>query len=138
MRVAVGTSLFLIFMNSAVGFWKYTGVLEGLELSVDWGTIALFLAIGTVGSYTGRLISGYLDQDKLKRVFAVFLLLMGCVVLGKEVPHLWQQQRQTAAGQIRNSELPRTGTAKIQVAGDDFAPARHWDAHTRDIRRGTL
>lgn len=104
MRIAVGTSLVVIFMKSAVGFWKYLGVLEGLQLSVDWKTIALFLAIGTIGSYVGKLISGYLDQEKLKRVFAVFLLLMGFVVLGKEVPHLWHHAP-TAATAVEHGDV---------------------------------
>lgn len=134
MRIAVGTSLVVIFLKSAVGFWKYLGVLEGLQLSVDWGTIALFLAIGTIGSYIGKLISGYLDQDKLKRVFAVFLLLMGLVVLGKEIPHLWHHPARAA---VRTADAePRPGkNSHPQIAGYNRQLTHDLDQQTREVRR---
>jgi hypothetical protein len=136
MRIAVGTSLVVIFLKSAVGFWKYLGVLDGLQLSVDWGTIALFLAIGTIGSYAGTLIGGYLDQDKLKRVFAVFLLLMGFVVLGKEVPHLWNQPK-TAAVRTEDAQLRPGKLSHPQITHYNRQLTHDFDQPTREVRRAT-
>ncbi|HSG69327.1 MAG TPA: sulfite exporter TauE/SafE family protein, partial [Planctomycetaceae bacterium] len=45
-RLAVGTSLAVIFLKSVAGFWKYLSVLKGFDLSVDWSTILLFLVVG--------------------------------------------------------------------------------------------
>ncbi|MGD9856813.1 MAG: sulfite exporter TauE/SafE family protein, partial [Planctomycetaceae bacterium] len=88
MRIAVGTSLAIIGLNSAVGFSKYLGVLEAARLHVDWHTVGLFIGIGIVGSQTGRFLSNRLDQATLRKVFAAFLVLMGLFVLGKEAPRL--------------------------------------------------
>ena len=50
MRLAVGTSLTIIAMKSLSGFYKYLEVLESLQASVDWQTVAAFVVIGVVGS----------------------------------------------------------------------------------------
>jgi uncharacterized protein len=96
-RIAVGTSLAVIALKSLAGFYKYVGVLADLELHVDWGTIGLFIAIGTVGSLVGKAISSRMDQLTLRRVFAVFLVVMGLFVLGKEGPRLMSQQKPPTA-----------------------------------------
>jgi uncharacterized protein len=97
MRTAVGTSLAVIALKSLAGFYKYVGVLADLELHVDWGTIGLFIAIGTVGSMLGKAVSSRMDQLTLRRVFAVFLVVMGLFVLGKEAPRLMSQQKSPPA-----------------------------------------
>lgn len=99
MRIAVGTSLAIIFLKSMVGFWKYLGVLSSLSLSVDWGTISLFIAIGIIGSLVGQQLSGFVNQQRLRQVFAVFLVLMSLLVLGKELPHILKQPTTTASVQ---------------------------------------
>lgn len=88
MRIAVGTSLAIIGLNSAVGFFKYLGVLEAAQLQVDWHTMGLFIAIGVGGTQAGRLLGKRLDQATLRKAFAVFLVVMGLFVLGKEAPRL--------------------------------------------------
>ena len=86
MRVAVGTSLAVISLNSFSGFFKYLDVLDGLDLSVNWATVAAFIAIGVAGSVTGHLIGSRINQQALRKAFAVFLVMMGLFVLGKEAP----------------------------------------------------
>lgn len=83
MRVAIGTSLTLIALQSCSGFFKYLDVLASAGASVDWQTVGTFIAIGVVGSFLGHHIAKGLNQQVL-RGFAVFLLLMGLFVLGKE------------------------------------------------------
>jgi len=86
MKRAVGTSLMIIAMNAATSFLKYLGVLDGLGLGVDWATIGWFLGIGIFGSLAGQAIGRKIDQAALRRVFAIFLVVMGIVILIREAP----------------------------------------------------
>lgn len=83
-RTAVGTSLLVIAMKSAAGFWKYLDVLDSLELAVDLTTIVTFIGIGIVGSMLGQRLNSGLDPRKLARAFALFLVVMTLFILGKE------------------------------------------------------
>jgi hypothetical protein len=81
MRLAIGTSLVIIAAKSAVGFFKYQHYLMSHDLTVDVRTIVIFTVIGIMGSWIGRAINQRLDQLLLKRVFAVFLILLGGFVI---------------------------------------------------------
>ena len=84
MRLAIGTSLVIIAAKSAVGFAKYQHYLVNHELSVDFQTIVIFTVIGILGSFVGRAINRRLNQQSLKRVFAVFLIFLGGFVILRE------------------------------------------------------
>jgi hypothetical protein len=84
MRLAIGTSLVIIAAKSAVGFAKYQHYLLNHDLTVDIQTIAIFAVIGIAGSLVGRAINQRLNQHALKRVFAVFLILLGGFVIVRE------------------------------------------------------
>lgn len=86
MRLAVGTSLLIIAAKSAAGFWKYTDVLAAMGERVDWNLIALIAGVGILGSLLGGAVGGRVPQARLKRGFAVFLVLMGGVILAREGP----------------------------------------------------
>lgn len=83
-RIAIGTSLVIIAMKSVVGFAKYQHYLIGQQLAVDWQTIGLFTAIGLAGCFAGQRLNARLNQRALKQVFAVFLILIGALVIVKE------------------------------------------------------
>lgn len=85
MQLAIGTSLFIIAVKSVSGFVKYVDVLAEAGLSVHWDLVFLFSALGIVGSFVGGRIGAYVPQEHLKRVFAVFLLLMGGMIFGQNV-----------------------------------------------------
>jgi uncharacterized membrane protein YfcA len=85
MHLAVGTSLVIIALKSISGFVKYIDVLEAAGLSIHWDLVLLFSGIGTVGSFVGGRVGAYVPQEKLKRGFAVFLVLMGVVILLQNV-----------------------------------------------------
>ncbi|MGI9474863.1 MAG: sulfite exporter TauE/SafE family protein [Rubripirellula sp.] len=89
MRDAVGTSLVIIALKSSSGFIKYVAVLESVGQSVDWATIATFIAVGAVGTFVGSRIHQRVPQTMLRRAFAVFLLGMGVLILSRETPRLW-------------------------------------------------
>ena len=89
MRLAVGTSLVIIAIKSFAGFIGYLSVLETLNLAVDWYIIWMFSIIGIVGGWLGHKISSKVNQEQLKRGFAVFLVLMGVFILYKNLPSLF-------------------------------------------------
>lgn len=86
MRVAVGTSLAIIVLNSAVGFVTYLDTLAAAGAGVDGRLIAVFAAVGTVGSLVGARAGGRVPQAALRRGFALFLIGMGLFVLVQEGP----------------------------------------------------
>ena len=89
MRKAVGTSLAIVAFKSAVGFVKYVEVLASLSLSIDWGLVGLFIAVGILGSWIGSGFSERLPQHRLKQIFAALLVAMGLFMFGKNVPVLF-------------------------------------------------
>lgn len=89
MRLAVGTSLVIIAIKSLAGFVSYLQVLDALDLSLDWSIIGIFSVIGIVGGWLGHKISSKINQELLKKGFAVFLVLMGIFILYKNLPGLF-------------------------------------------------
>ena len=85
MHLAIGTSLLIISVKSIAGFVKYIDVMEAAGLSIHWDLVLIFSAIGIVGSVIGGRVGRYVPQARLKRGFAVFLVLMGVVILGQNV-----------------------------------------------------
>jgi len=76
MKQAVGTSLALILISCIAGALRYHG-----SLSFDWSAIALFTGIALVGVAIGSRLVRSVSQAALRRGFAVFLLVMGTLVL---------------------------------------------------------
>lgn len=84
MRLAIGTSLVIIALKSAIGFAKYQQYLVAHDMSVDAQTVLIFVLIGVVGSLIGKSINARLNQRVLKQAFAVFLILIGGFVIIRE------------------------------------------------------
>lgn len=76
MKQAVGTSLVVIAMNSASGFAGYLG-----QVDVPWAFMGMFTAVAIGGILVGTYLVRFVSQQALKRAFALFLLLMGGVIL---------------------------------------------------------
>ena len=86
MRRAVGTSLVVVALNSAVGFAKYAAVLGEAGGAVDWRLVGLFAAVGVGGALVGGRLGERVPQAALRRVFSVFLVAMGAFILWQELP----------------------------------------------------
>jgi uncharacterized membrane protein YfcA len=86
MHHAVATSLIIIALKSFSGFWKYLDVLEQQSLELDWTTLLTVTALGIAGSVIGSKLSRRLPQDKLKRGFGWFLIVMGFYILARSAP----------------------------------------------------
>lgn len=80
MRKAVGTSLFIIAMNSLVGF---IGDVQNLE--IDWLFLLTFSSISVLGIFTGMYLTKYTNESQLKKIFAYFVLVMAVIILLKEM-----------------------------------------------------
>ena len=79
MRKAVGTSLFIIAMNSLVGF-----IGDVQNLVIDWIFLLTFSAISVVGIFIGMYLTKYTNESQLKKIFAYFVLVMAAIILLKE------------------------------------------------------
>lgn len=80
MKKAVGTSLFIIAMNSLVGF---IGDVQNLE--IDWQFLLTFSAISVAGIFLGMYLTKYTNESQLKKFFAYFVLVMAAIILLKEM-----------------------------------------------------
>lgn len=88
MGQAVGTSLVVIALNSGSGFLRYREVLADLHAVPDWKLIATFVALGSAGALAGNLLGGRVPQDRLRRIFGYFLIVMGALILADRLPDL--------------------------------------------------
>jgi uncharacterized membrane protein YfcA len=86
MHQAVATSLIVIALKSFSGFYKYLDVLEQQSLALDWKTLGIVTALGIIGSVAGSKLARRLPQDKLKRWFGYFLIVMGIYILARSGP----------------------------------------------------
>ena len=81
MKLAVGTSLFIIAAKSLIGF---IGDLQGSEI-IDWKLLGIFTAFSVAGIFIGILLSKKIPGQKLKKGFGWFVLIMGIYIIVKEL-----------------------------------------------------
>jgi uncharacterized membrane protein YfcA len=91
MANAVGTSLAIISMNAFAGFARYVGVLQDQELQLNWPLLLIVAAVGIAGSLLGGRLGRKLPQRTLRRLFGIFLLLMGAFIALDSVPAVLQK-----------------------------------------------
>ena len=80
MKTAVGTSLMIISIKSLIGF---TGDIQTTE--IDWVLLSAFTSIAVAGIFAGIFLSNYIEGNKLKKVFGIFVMVMGCYILVNEL-----------------------------------------------------
>ena len=83
MHRAVATSLVIIFLKSIIGYLKYVDVLQAAGKSLDLKVIGLVSVLGVLGTYIGSGFAKKLPQAKLRKAFAIFLIIMGIYLLLK-------------------------------------------------------
>jgi hypothetical protein len=88
MREAVATSLVIIALQSASGFYKYQDVLALEHLELNWHVIALVALLGIGGSFAGNVLASRIPQPQLRRVFGLFLITMGVLILSQAAPDM--------------------------------------------------
>jgi uncharacterized membrane protein YfcA len=72
MQVAIATSLLVIAFNSFFGL-----ATRFATASVEWAIVGAFLAGGLGANIVASKLVHRLDQRRLKRIFAVFILIVG-------------------------------------------------------------
>lgn len=80
MKKAIGTSLFIIALNSLAGFLGDTG-----HYTINWIFLLTISAIAGAGVFVGGLISKSINNAKLKKGFGWFVLVMGVYIIVKEI-----------------------------------------------------
>jgi hypothetical protein len=81
MKLAVGTSLFIIAAKSLIGF---IGDLQGSQV-IDWKLLGSFTGFAVLGIFIGIYLSKKIPGDKLKKAFGWFVLVMGIYIIIKEI-----------------------------------------------------
>jgi len=81
-KTAVGTSLFIIALNSLLGFLG-----DVLNYTMDWSLLLSITALATVGILVGHRFQRKIPAEKLRRAFGWFVLLMGIAILSREILH---------------------------------------------------
>ena len=78
MKEAIGTSLLIIAVKSFAGFLGYLN-----QVTVPWDFLGVFMVFTSIGIFVGSGLVKYVPQQKLKKIFAVFLVVMGVFILFK-------------------------------------------------------
>lgn len=80
LRMATGTSLAVIALNSAAGFAAHLGAGP-----VDWKLAGLFSGLAVAGSLGGNAVASKLPLKRLRQGFAAMILLTGSAVLWRNL-----------------------------------------------------
>ncbi|MFY7740191.1 MAG: sulfite exporter TauE/SafE family protein [Flavobacterium sp.] len=80
MKMAVGTSLFIVAVQSLIGF--IGDIRPGQNL--DWNLILIFTVCSIIGVFIGSYLSKKIEGEKLKTGFGWFVLAMGIYIIIKE------------------------------------------------------
>lgn len=83
MAAAVGTSLAVISMQSLAGFAGHLAAVE-----VDWTLTAALTGAAVAGSLVGSRLGRRVAEDRLRSAFGWFVLAVGVLVLGQQLPAL--------------------------------------------------
>lgn len=81
MKMAVGTSLFIVSLQSLIGF---TGDIMSNQI-IDWKLLELFTIASIIGIFIGNFISKKVADEKLKIGFGWFVLAMGIYIIIREL-----------------------------------------------------
>jgi uncharacterized membrane protein YfcA len=81
MKMAVGTSLFIVSSQSLIGF---IGDIMGNQI-IDWELLQLFTLASIIGIFIGSFLSKKVEDEKLKIGFGWFVLAMGIYIIIKEL-----------------------------------------------------
>lgn len=84
MKLAVGTSLFIIAAKSLIGF---TGDLQQ-QTHIDWKLLVIVSSIAIVGLISGMFLQNKVSEKGLKKGFGYFVLVMGTIILFDQLRNL--------------------------------------------------
>lgn len=79
MRIAVGTSLVIVVLNTLAGFAGYAA-----HVRVDLALVSVVAACAVAGSFAGAALSRVVAPMRVRKAFAGFVLAMAGVILVRE------------------------------------------------------
>lgn len=79
MKKAVATSLFIIAMNSLIGFLG-----DVQNITINWQFLLSFTLITILGIFIGIRLNKFINESQLKKGFGYFVLIMAVFILLKE------------------------------------------------------
>lgn len=79
-KKAIGTSLFIITINSLLGF---VGDIENTV--IDWHFLIPFTITSILGIFIGMRIQQHINEKYLKTIFGYFVLVMAFIIFYKEI-----------------------------------------------------
>lgn len=80
MKVAAGTSLFIIGFNSLFGF-----VGDVINLEIQWDFLFVITALAVAGIFVGNWLTTKIKSLHLRKSFGWFTMVMGCWILFQEL-----------------------------------------------------
>jgi uncharacterized membrane protein YfcA len=84
MKEAIGTSLAIIAINSLFGF--NGDLISGTQM--DWNILVPFIVLTILGMLCGIWVSKHFDGKSLKKVFALFILIVAIAIFTQEINQL--------------------------------------------------
>ncbi len=96
MKEAVGTSLLIIVFNAATGFLGYLG-----HVDVDWVAMGLFTLLAILGVAIGTYLVHHVPAARLRKGFAVFLIVVGALIMYRNLALPFPDERAPAAAPSR-------------------------------------
>lgn len=84
MRIAIGTSLAIIALQSLFGFAG--DIWRGIKF--EWSLLTIVASIAIAGIIVGTVIAHKINEQKLKTAFGWFVLFMGVTILIEQFRHL--------------------------------------------------
>jgi uncharacterized protein len=79
MKIATGTSLGIIFLNSLLAFSAYTKV-----ISLDWSFTAQFVGVAVLGLGAGMVLSRKLATERIEQLFLAAVVLVTVLTILQE------------------------------------------------------
>jgi len=80
MKTAIGTSLLIISVNSLLGFLGDIG-----NQDISWTFLLAFTGLSVIGIFAGTYTTKFVDGNRLKKGFGVFVLVMSIYILVSEI-----------------------------------------------------
>lgn len=84
--IAIGTSLFVISLNTASGF-----IAHYQNSSLDVKLIAIITLLAVIGTLIGGKIAIKISINTLRKSFSLFIILVALLLIATELPHAIQQ-----------------------------------------------
>ncbi|MCY7375945.1 MAG: sulfite exporter TauE/SafE family protein [Pyrinomonadaceae bacterium] len=78
MKDAIGTSLFVIFLNCVAGLIGHAS-----QNNFDWSLTVLVTVLAVAGTILGTLLSHRVAANKLQKGFAIFVLTVAVFLMAK-------------------------------------------------------